>query len=94
MDPLVDGLEGDQLIQIPLGHGLSVDHVAVRLLADPGVDVLGGGGAPLVLGADPTLTRHQGGNGGRVGEQHTGAVRQLDLGLVAADLLNEHWGFV
>jgi len=63
---------------------------AAAILADPGVNVLGGGGTPLVSGADPPLTRHQGGNGGHVGEQDAGPVCQLHFRLVAADLLNDH----
>jgi len=63
---------------------------AAAVLPYPGIDVLGCGGAPLVSGANPTLTRHQGGNGGHVGEQNAGSVCQLNLSLVAADLLNDH----
>ena len=80
-------LERHQLVQIPLRHTL---NGAAAVLRQPGIDMLGGGGAPLVGGADPTLARHQGGNGGHVGEQDAGPVCQLDLGLVAADLLNDH----
>ena len=54
--------------------------------------MLGGRATPLVSGADPTLARHQGSNGGHVGDQHQGAVCQLDFGLIAADLLDDHWG--
>ena len=52
--------------------------------------MLGGGAAPLVGGTDPTLARHQGSNGGHVGDQDLGPVCQLDFGLVAADLLDDH----
>ena len=79
--------ECHQLVQIPLWHSL---NGAAAVLADPGVDVLGGGGAPLVGGADPPLPRHQGGDGGHVGVQDAGPVCQLNLSLVAADLLNDH----
>jgi len=63
---------------------------AATVLPQPGVDVLRGGGAPLVSGADPPFARHKGGNGGRVGVQDAGPVCQLHFGLVAADLLNDH----
>jgi len=63
---------------------------APAVLPQPCVDVLAGGGAPLLGGADPTLARHQGGNGSHVGEQDAGPVCQLNLSLVAADLLNDH----
>ena len=81
-------LECHQLVQIPLWHIL---NGAATVLPQPGIDMLGGGGTPLVSGADPSLARHQGSNGGHVGEQNAGPVRQLDFGLVAADLLNDHW---
>ena len=85
--PRCASLEGDQLIDLPLRDGL---HLATAVLPQPGVDVLSGGCAPLVLGAQPALTGHQSGHGRGVGHQDTGSVRQLNLSLVAADLLNDH----
>jgi hypothetical protein len=80
-------LERHQLVQIPLWHTL---NGAAAVLPQPGVNVLAGRGAPLLGGADPTLTRHDGGNGLSVGEQDAGPVCQGHFGLIAADLLNDH----
>jgi len=60
------------------------------MLANPGVDVLGGRGAVLESGADPPLTRHDGSDGGFIGEQDAGPVCQGHFRLVAADGLNFH----
>jgi len=62
------------------------------MLPQPGVDVLCGGGAPFEGGTHPTLTRHNSGDGLIIGEQDAGPVCQGHLSLVAADLLDFHWG--
>jgi len=62
------------------------------MLANPGVDVLGGGCAPLKGGPHPPFARDDGGNGLIIGEQDAGPVCQGHLGLVAADLLDFHGG--
>ena len=85
--PVCQWSECHKLIQIPLRHFL---NRASAMLAEPGVSVLGSGGAPLVSGADPALARHQSGHGLRVGEQNLSPVCQGDLGLVAADGLDLH----
>jgi hypothetical protein len=83
------GSERHQLIQFPLGHG---GNVAAAVLCQPAVDVLAGGHAPLRRGADPTLARHQGGNGGLVGEQNAGPVCQFHFGAGDGHLLEAHGG--
>ena len=90
VDPIIWGWhpsECHQLIQIPLWHSL---NGTATVLPQPGIDMLGGGGAPLVSGADPPFARHQGSDRGHVGEQDAGPVCQLNLSLVAADLLDDH----
>jgi len=81
--------ECEQLIHFPLCHSL---NSATAVLGKPLVNVLGGGGAPLVGSADPSLPRHKGSNGGRVGDQYTSAIGKLHFGHVAADLLDDHRG--
>ena len=83
------GSECHQLIQIPLWHG---GNVATTILCQPAVDVLAGGHAPFLLGADPSLARHQSGNGRLVGEQHAGAVCQFNFGAGDGNLLEAHDG--
>ena len=87
--PTPVGSERHQLIQFPLGHG---GNVAAAVLCQPAVDVLAGGHAPLRRGADPTLARHQGGNGGLVGEQNAGPVCQFHFGAGDGHLLEAHGG--
>ena len=63
------------------------------MLANPGVNVLGGRCAVLEGGADPSLARDDGSDGGLIGEQDAGPVCQGHLCLVAADGLNFHGSF-
>jgi len=58
----------------------------------PAVDVLRGGDAVGLLRPHPPTPRHQGGDGGGVGEQNLSPVRQGDLGAGGGDLLDAHWG--
>ena len=62
------------------------------MLANPGVDMLGGGGAPLESGPHPAFARHNGRDRLIVGEQNTRTIGKGHLGLVAADLLDFHGG--
>ncbi len=83
--------EGDELVDLPLING--GDAIGpTDLVEQPLVDVLAGGGAPLVSGADPTATRDASSDWGGVGNQDLSAICQHHFGHVAADLLNEHGG--
>ena len=81
--------EGNQFVDLPLINGGNAVQ-APHLVKQPAVDVLGGGGAPLVSGANPSPPRDAGSNRGHVGDQDLSPVSEHDLGLVAADLLDDH----
>ncbi len=74
--------------------GNPIDDIGALMLPQPGVDVLCGGGAPLLGGPHPTLTWHDGGDGLIIGEQDAGPIGKGHLSLVAADLLDFHGGVV
>jgi len=74
-----------------LWHNLNLS-IGAGVLCQPRIDVAGGGGAPLVLCPHPTLTRHQSGDRGGIGEQNLSAIREGDLSFVAADGGDFHGG--
>jgi len=89
--PLQPSSECQQAVDLPLVNGRDAVG-ASQFVGQPAVDVLGGRGAPLVSGANPTAPRDAGSNGSRVGDQDLRPVCQHDLSHVAADLLDEHRG--
>ncbi len=54
--------------------------------------MLAGGDTVELLSADPTLTRHQSGNRGGVGEQNLSPISEGDLGAGDGDLSDFHGG--
>ena len=79
------------MVNLPL---INQRHLSIGagVSGQPAVDMLGGGDAVGLFSPHPPLTRHQGGDGGGVGEQDLSPVCQGDLGLVGADGSDLHGG--